>query len=149
MLECGCGLDSRQQPLTHETGNGRVPVELQHRSIVVKGWVRVINEEPKVEEEHVQLLYINAVKAEVTQALRLGPAGWSLDERSCGVGRHQSSCYQNPMLVRPEMSGKLARTTLLRDHGEWFVLELCEPLESLLDLIQVLSSTDMRVRETL
>ena len=37
------------------------------------------------------------------------------------------------MLVRPEMSGKLARTTLLRDHGEWFVLELCEPLESLLD----------------
>ena len=133
MLECGCGLDSREQPLTLETGNGRVPVELQHRSIVVKGWVRVINEEPKVEEEHLQLLYINAVKAEVTQALRLGPAGWSLDERSCGVGRHQSSCYQNPMLVRPEMSGKLARTTLLRDHGEWFVLELCEPLESLLD----------------
>ena len=81
MLECGCGLDSRQQPLTHETGNGRVPVELQHRSIVVKGWVRVINEEPKVEEEHVQLLYINAVKAEVTQALRLGPTGWSLDEK--------------------------------------------------------------------
>ena len=26
-----------------------------------------------------------------------------------------------------------ARTTLLRDHGEWFVLELGEPLESLLD----------------
>ena len=127
MLECGWGLDSREQALIHETGNVRVPVELQHRSIVVKGWVRVINEEPKVEEEHLQ------PKAEVTRALRLGPAGRSLDERNCGVGRHHSSYYQNPMLVRPEMSGKLARTTLLRDHGEWFVLELCEPLESLLD----------------
>ena len=104
MLECGWGLGSREQALTHETGNVRVPVELQHRSIVVKGWVgwvRVINEEPKVEEEHLQ------PKAEVTQALRLGPAGRSLDERNCGVGRHHSSCYQNPMFVRPEMSGKL------------------------------------------
>ena len=30
--------------------------------------------------------------------------------------------------------GNLARTTLLRDHGEWYVLELCEPLEGLIDL---------------
>jgi len=32
------------------------------------------------------------------------------------------------------MSGNLAKTTLLRDHGEWYVLELCEPLEGLIDL---------------
>ena len=54
MLECGWGLDSKKQALTHKTGDVRVPVELQHRSIVVKGWVRIINEEPKVEEEQLQ-----------------------------------------------------------------------------------------------
>ena len=25
------------------------------------------------------------------------------------------------------------RTTLLRDHGTWYVMELCEPLDSLID----------------
>ena len=50
------------------------------------------------------------------------------------VGRHHASCFQDPTLVRPRMSGNLAKTTLLRDHGEWYVLELCEPLEGLIDL---------------
>ena len=77
---------------------------------------------------------ICAVKADVNPDLRLGPTGWNLDERNCGVGRHHASCFQDPTLVRPQMSGNLARTTLLREHGEWYVLELCEPLEGLIDL---------------
>eukprot|EP00435_Cladocopium_sp_Y103_P028972 s2794_g7.t1 len=32
------------------------------------------------------------------------------------------------------MQGNLFRTTRLRDHGEWYVLELCEALDSLVDL---------------
>ena len=77
---------------------------------------------------------ICAVKADVTPDLRLGPTGWNLDERNCGVGRHHASCFQDPTMVRPQMSGNLARTTLLREHGEWHVLELCEPLEGLIGL---------------
>ena len=32
------------------------------------------------------------------------------------------------------MSGNLFRTTLLRDVGEWYVFELCEPMNALVDL---------------
>ena len=71
--------------------------------------------------------------AEVTDDLRLGPHGWNLDRFDLGVGRHYSDKFQDPTLARPSMSGRKFRTTLLRDAGEWYVLELCEPLETLID----------------
>ena len=132
MLEAGWGIDPSEQTLVHAAGV-KVPVELQNRSMVVKGWIRIINEESN-EADMQQPASICAVKADVTPDLRLGPTGWNLDERNCGAGRHHASCFQDPTLVRPQMSGNLARTTLLRDHGEWYVLELCEPLEGLIDL---------------
>ena len=60
--------------------------------------------------------------------------GWNLDSTNCGIGRHHSDHFQDPTLVRPDMSGKMYRTTLIRDKGEWYVLELCELLETLVDL---------------
>ena len=132
MLECGWGIDSRQQTLVHDAGI-QVPIELQNRSMVIKGYIRVISEDSTADEKP-QVFSICAVKADVTYDLRIGPAGWTLDDQNCGVGRHHSNHFQDPTLVRPQMSGNLARTTLLRDYGEWYVLELCEPLDSLIDL---------------
>eukprot|EP00435_Cladocopium_sp_Y103_P042490 s2990_g11.t1 len=81
------------------------------------------------------MLSVCAVKADVTPELRIGPAGWTLDSQHCGIGRHYSNHYQDPTLVRPQMNNaNLSRTTLLRDQGEWHVLELCESFDSLIDL---------------
>ena len=55
-----------------------------------------------------------------------------LDANNYGVGRYRSDHFQDPTLFRPE-SGNL-RSNLLRDLGEWYVLELCEPLSGLVDL---------------
>ena len=133
LLQAGWSMDSREQVLTHEAGV-KVPIELQNMSVTVKGWVRVISSDLNAsnvqQPEHV----VRAVRADVTSDLRLGPAGWHLDENHCGVGRHHSNCFQDPTLFRPQMSGSLYRTTLLRDMGEWFVLELCEPMNALVDL---------------
>ena len=43
LLECGWGIDSREQTLTHGAGV-QIPFELRNRSMVVKGWIRVIEE---------------------------------------------------------------------------------------------------------
>ena len=75
-----------------------------------------------------------AVRANVTSDLRLGPSGWQLGNDNCGVGSHHTDHFQNPTLFRPQLEGQRFRTTLLRDHGQWFVMEVCEPLETLVDL---------------
>jgi hypothetical protein len=51
-----------------------------------------------------------------------------------GSGKHFGSCYQDPTLACPTMSGRKFRTTLVKDGEQRFVMELCEPLESLIDL---------------
>lgn len=115
MLECGWGIESRQQTLVHDAGI-QVPLDLQNRSIVVKGCIRMLSDvEPKQDES--QTFYICAVKADVMPDLRIGPAGWTLDDQHCGIGSHHSDHFQDPTLVRPQMSGNLARTTLPRDFG--------------------------------
>ena len=63
-------------------------------------------------------------------ARKKGPLGWNLNQYDLGVGRHYSDKFQDPMLVRPSMTGRKFRTTLLRDAGEWYVLELCEPMDT-------------------
>lgn len=50
-----------------------------------------------------------------------------------GVGRHYSDHFMDPTLVRPDISGQHYRTTLVNNGDAWFVLELCEPLESIVD----------------
>ena len=101
MLEAGWGIDPCEQTLVHSAGV-KVPIELQNKSMVVKGWISVTNEASN-ETDMQQPASICAVKADVTPDLRLGPTGWNLDERNCGVGRHHASCFQDPTLVRPQM----------------------------------------------
>ena len=131
LMQNGWSLQSDEQVLSHTTGL-KVPIELQNRSVMVQGWIRVLAEAPEsdsVDSANV----IHAVKAELMDELHRGQIGWNLDQNDLGVGRHYSDHYQDPSLVRPGMSGRKFRTTLLRDHGQWYVLELCEPLEGIID----------------
>ena len=115
LLQAGWSMNSKEQVLTHDAGV-KIPIELQNMSVTVKGWVRVISADPSSDMEQPPNM-VRAVRADVTPLLRLGPAGWNLDSSNCGVGRHYSNCFQDPTLFRPQMSGDMCRTTLLRDKG--------------------------------
>ena len=132
LLQAGWGMDSREQALVHEAGV-KVPIDLQNMSLTVKGWIRVISSDD-VEPANSPQALVRAVRADVTPLMRMGPMGWNLDSTNCGIGRRHSDHFQDPTLIRPDMSGKMYRTTLIRDKGEWYVLELCELLETLVDL---------------
>ena len=120
LLKAGWGINPAEQTLTHSAGV-RVPIELQNMSVTVKGWIRVISSgDDSVATQPQPQFSVCAVRADVTS--------------DCGVGRHHTDHFQDPTLFRPQLEGRRFRTTLLRDHGQWFVMELCEPLETLVDL---------------
>ena len=124
------GVDPVEQTLIHRQGV-KVPIELQNRSVTVKGWVRVMNE-PK--EESSVPLSLCAVKADVMADIERGVVGWNLDANGLGIGHHYADHFQDPTLIFPGMSSDHCRTTLLKDRGEWFVLELCERIGDLVFL---------------
>ena len=133
LLEAGWGVCSREQVLMHAEAGVKVPIELQNRSMTVRGWIRAVSEqkdEPVAEMSHA----ICAVKAQVNAELQHGPIGWNLDANGCGVGRHFDECFQDPTLAVPGMSGPKYRTTLVMEQGCWLVMELCEHIGSIIDL---------------
>eukprot|EP00435_Cladocopium_sp_Y103_P015276 s4186_g3.t1 len=129
LLENGWGINGVEQTLTHSSGVS-IPIEMQNRSMTVRGWVRVIHEGPQVLEP----LSIKAIKADVVPDLADMRVGWQLNPEGVGRGKHFAKCFQDPTLACPTMAGSKYRTTLVRDGGQWLVMELCEPLESLIDL---------------
>ena len=61
-------------------------------------------------------------------------AGWSLNADGVGTGKTYASCYQDPSLACPTMSSQKYRATLIQDQNPWLVMELCEPLDGMIDL---------------
>ena len=99
--------------------------------MVVRGTIRVMSEWIPADNS----LHVRAVQADVFEKLVSGTVGWELDERGCGTGRHFANKYQDPSLVRPDMPGRFCRTTLVQgDDKKWYVLELCERLDGLVQL---------------
>ena len=139
LMQSGWGVDAGEQSLVHSTGV-RIPLELQHQSVVVKGSIRAISSDvasmgvQNVEQSEVPG-NVRAVKVTVRPEVLRGGIGWHLDDSGLGLGRHIAETYQDPALVRPGMHGFRNRTTLVKgDDGFWCVLELCEPLYSLIDM---------------
>jgi len=62
LLEGGWSIDGREQALTHSLG-AHIPVELQNRSLVVHGTIRVLHEE--VHDKHD--VHVRAIQADVMQ----------------------------------------------------------------------------------
>ena len=102
-----------------------IPVELQNKSLVVKGTVRVMR-------ALADTLHIRAIQADVMNHVLVGEVGWKLDEFGRGIGRHFAKCFQDPTLVKPDLPGRYCRTTLIEgnDH-KWYVVEVCERLDGL------------------
>lgn len=50
-----------------------------------------------------------------------GAVGCKLDARGCGAGRHFADRFQDPMLVKPDVSGAFYRTTLANGMSWNFV----------------------------
>ena len=132
LLENGWGVDGIDQTLNHATSGTKIPIELQNKSMVVRGWVRAIGTEPQLQPE--VPTSIRAVKASVLPSIEQGAVGWHLDQFGLGIGRHYSSHFQDPSLMVPGMHGERFRTTLVKDGNDWYCLELCEKLTTLVDL---------------
>ena len=129
LLENGWSINGIEQTLTHGAGIS-IPIEMQNKSMSVRGWVRMMRDEPEVLEP----FSIRAVREEVFNWLEEMRVGWNLSPEGVGSGKHYGSCYQDPTLACPTMAGRKFRTTLIKDGEQWFVMELCEPLEDVIDL---------------
>ena len=127
LLQEGWTIDGKQQALTHHLG-AHIPVCLQNKSLMIQGTIRVMREEC----EPVDHFHVRAIEAAVSEDVLRGRVGWELNAEGCGIGRHFSDKFQDPSLVRPGLAGHLCRTTLVEgDDQKWYVLELCERLDGL------------------
>ena len=96
---------------------------------------RVLFEQFAAGESSSQASMVRAVRATVRPEVLQGRIGWNLDDAGIGVGRRISETYQDPTLAFPGMQGITDRPTLVKgDDNLWYVLELCEPLRSLIDM---------------
>ena len=127
-MEGGWNVNGVQQTLTF--GDITIPIEMQNRSMTVRGWIRMVKHEPTITGS----LDIRAVRTDVLSSLTDLRVGWHLSPEGIGSGKHYANCFRDRTLACPTMSGRKFRTTLIQDNNQWLVLELCEPLESLIDL---------------
>ena len=77
----------------------------------VRGWIRVLREEP-------QALGPMVTRAVFGELSDMG-VGWNLNAKGVGTGKHFGHCYQDPTLVCPTLSGSKFRTTLMQSGWFW------------------------------
>ena len=131
LLGQGFGIDGTSQTLVHPASKTEIPLQLQNRSMVVMGHVRVLSAEPfeNIPEA------VRAARADVTESLVQSPIGWTGNTFGYIVGRHLSGYFQDPTLAFPALQGPQCRTTLVKaDDSKWCVLELDEPLGMIIQL---------------
>ena len=92
LMQSGWGVDAGEQSLVHSTGV-RIPLELQHQSIVVKGSIRAISSDGDSKdvqdaEQHEVPGSVCAVKATVRPDVVRGPIGWHLDDNGLAWKTH-------------------------------------------------------------
>ena len=105
LLENGWGVNGREQTLVHGSGIS-VPIEMQNKSMAVRGWIRVLREEPQA----LGPMVIRAVRADVWPDLTEMRIGWDLNAEGIGEGKHYGNCFQDPTLFCPTMAGDKFRT---------------------------------------
>ena len=88
LMESGWNINGVQQTLTH--GDIAVPIEMQNRSMTVRGWIRMVKQEPAI----IGTLDVRAVCADVFGALADLRVGWHLDPE--GLGNWKTLCQLPP-----------------------------------------------------
>ena len=141
LLESGWGVNGVEQTLVHNSGIS-VPIELQNRSMSVRGWIRMLKHELDAEahdnddngDVSKDSSLVRAVKADVFGGLTELRVGWHLNSDGIGTGKHFGDTFQDPSLVMPNMTGEKFRTTLVEVDNQWICLELCERMSDIVDL---------------
>ena len=114
LLEHGWGVCGVEQALAHSCGATTL-LELQRKSLLLHGYVRVVRNE-NVEP----VFHVRHVNAMLMDDLVSGSVGWSLDSNGVGLGRHCGACWQDPTLACPGMEGDKRRTTLVEvNDSKW------------------------------
>ena len=120
LMENGWGVNASEQNLVHATGF-KIPIELQNRSMVVKGSIRAISCDGGSGEHPGQAsVMVRAVKATVREDVLHGRVGWNLDETGLGIGRHFSETYQDPTLIL-SCNARYQKPHYF-DQGRWWFL---------------------------
>ena len=86
-------------------GGAHIPIELQNKSMVVQGEIRMLREEFSSSAGD---FHVRAIQADVMDYIVQGTVGCGR-----GIGRHFADRFQDPTLIRPGVSGPLFRTTLI------------------------------------
>ena len=121
LLEQGWSISAVDNTLVHSS-NLRIPLDLQNKSIVVSGRIRVIREECHS---------IRVMTAILGESLLKLPHGWSDSASGFKLGWHIDDKLQDPSLGYPLLdSGR--RTTLVEmSPDNWELVEFCENLQNL------------------
>lgn len=118
-MEQGWSLNAMEQTMDHPPTSTKIPVDMQNRSLVISGCIRMVQEEPQ---------YVRALRATLLGPLRGLQHGWHLIGTGFETGFHISDGYINPLEYNPNY-GNMCRTTLVQCRdGHWEVLEFCESL---------------------
>ena len=126
LLENGWGVNGREQTLVHGS-DVRVPIEMQNKSMSIRGWSRFLREEPHA----LGPMVIRAVRADVLP---------DLSDMRTGISMLKVLVRANITIVafRTQLRSALQwQVTSFEQRrfngGAWFVLELCEPMSTLID----------------
>ena len=125
LLENGWGVDGIDQTLNHASSGTKIPIELQNKSMVVRGWVRAMGTEPQLQPE--VPTSIRAVKASVlpspvkykslfTHTLNYTPRNTATQNDSSSTHAHEPKCKtaepvkhlaNKHVIVAPPINGHL------------------------------------------
>ena len=125
LMRSGWSLDANSMCLTH--GELEVPLTFQNQSLVVDACVRTISKPQVIRTLAVQL-------SEELQRTSEERYGWRKKDDHW-LGLHLGRSYQSPQFIpgfRSQEEG-FCRSTLVNKGGQWELVEMAEPIDSLED----------------
>ena len=125
LMKSGWSLDANSMCLTHR--ELEVPLTFQNQSLVVDAYIRTISTPPVIRTLAVQL-------NEESQRTAKKHLGWQ-KKSEYWLGLHLGRSYQSPQFIpgfRSQDDG-YCRSTLVNRRGQWELVEMAEPLDSLED----------------
>ena len=135
LLESGWSINSKSQTLIHEDSNSQIPIDMQNRSLVVQGHIRMVQEDP---------LEIRLMKATTDASLLGYEHGWHMNDKGHVIGFHISNKFIDPLDYNQQFYD-MYRTTLCQDgDGQWQLVEICEKIDALVYLDNEFETPGMR-----
>ena len=129
MMESGWSIDGGSHSLVFgSSGEVKIPVSLQNKSLVVNGRIRATQEAPNV----VRMLEVKMEKELEDRAD--SQTGWQLSN-GAWIGVRLARHYQDPQYVKgiDQNDDSWKRTTLVKLKGKWHLVEMNEPIMGLED----------------